>query len=191
MAGKFNIRRHALGATLDPKGLMLRFLFPRLTPAQQRGQPLFDKAVSHARQRHWYVEGGIADSLDGRFTMLATVCAMISVRLEMLPEQGPEQSAALTERFVEAMDAEHRQMGMNDPALGRSVRKMVGSLARRVGEWRVAVSDAARWEDVVRSSVYGTGAPSDTQLAHSSAKLRELWQRLASSSDADIVKGVY
>ncbi len=177
--------------TSTPKGLMLRFLFPRLTPAQRRGQPLFDSAVNHARQRHWYVEGGVIDSLDGRFAMLATICAMLSVRLEAFPEGGQEQSAALIERFVEAMDAEHRQMGINDPTLGKGVRKMVGSLARRVDEWRAAIDGEAGWDEVVRSSVYGSGQPEDDQLAHSSAKLRELWQRLAASDDAEVAEGKY
>ncbi len=170
---------------------MLRFLFPRLTPAQRRGQPLFDSAVHHARQRHWYIEGGVPDTLDGRFAMLATVCAMVSVRLEALADSGQEPSAALIERFAEAMDAEHRQMGINDPTLGRSVRKMVGSLARRVGEWRAASEDDRRWDEVVGSSVYGSDRPGDDQLAHSSARLRELWARLGASDDAELVEGKY
>lgn len=170
---------------------MLRFLFPRLTPAQRRGQPLFDSVVNHARQPHWYVEGGVPDTLDGRFAMLATVCALVSVRLDALAQGGPEQSAALVERFVEAMDAEHRQMGINDPTLGKGVRKMVGSLARRVDEWRGAIDDERRWDEVVRSSVYGGDEPGDAQLAYSSARLRALWQQLSTSVDAAVVEGKF
>ena len=168
---------------------MLRFLFPRLTPAERRGQPLFDSAVAEARARHWYVEGGVPDTLYGRFAMLATVCAMITVRLDALDEGGPEQSAALTERFVEAMDAEHRQMGINDPTLGKRVRKMVGSLSRRVSLWRSAVAGDQSWDSAVRSSVYG-GEPNDgAQAEWSATKLRELWERMHSASDRDAIEG--
>lgn len=170
---------------------MLRFLFPRLTPVQRRGQPLFKSAVAEARQRHWYVEGGVPDTVDGRFAMLATVCALISVRLESLAGGGAEQSAALTERFVEAMDAEHRQMGINDPTLGKRVRKMVGSLGRRVGEWRAVTGGEAGWEAVVRSSVYGDGPATDAQLGHSTNRLQQLWQRLQSSPDTDVLEGKF
>ena len=69
----------------------------------------------------------------------------VTVRLER-GGCGREQSAALTERFVEAMDAEHRQMGISDPTLGKQVRRMVAALARRVGEWRVAVAGEGEWE---------------------------------------------
>ena len=185
------MRQRGRGATLTHEGPMLRFLFPRLTARQRRGQPLFDSAVAEARRRHWYIEGGVADTIDGRFAMLATACALLTVRLEQLADGAAEQSAALTERFVEAMDAEHRQMGINDPALGKKVRKMVASLARRVGEWRAATAGEAQWEAVVRSSVYGSAAASADQVAHSSARLAELWQRLRSSSDADVVEGRY
>ena len=48
-------------------------------------------------------------------------------------------SVALTERFIEVMEAEHREMGLGDPKLGRTVRKLVGSLARRIELWRAAL----------------------------------------------------
>jgi hypothetical protein len=89
------------------------------------------------------------------------------------------------------MDAEHRQMGINDPALGQQVRRMVARLARRVGEWREATWDGGRWDEAVRSSVYGAAAPGEAQLAHSSARLGALWQRLRSSADAEVVEGKY
>ena len=41
-------------------------------------------------------------------------------------------SPALTERFIEAMDAEHRQLGLNDPTLGKRVRSLVASIAAAV-----------------------------------------------------------
>ena len=170
---------------------MLRFLFPRLTAPQRRGQPLFDSAVGEARQRHWYIEGGVPDTLDGRFAMLTTVCALLIVRLEMLAERSEAQSAALAERFVEAMDAEHRQLGINDPTLGKRVRKMVGSLARRVGEWRAATLDEEQWDAIVRSSVYGVEPATADQIGHSSARLRDLWRRLRASPDADMLEGKY
>ena len=164
---------------------MLGFLFPRLTARPSRGQPLFDAAVREARRSDWYVEGGVPDTLDGRFTMLATVCALMTVRIE----GSAEQSAALTERFIEAMDAEHRQMGINDPALGKQVRRMVAALARRVGEWRGAVAGEGEWDDAVRSSVYGSAPATAAQLAHCSHRLRALWQRLEARTDADIAEG--
>lgn len=170
---------------------MLGFLFRGLTDRPKRGQQLFDTAVAEARCRHWYVEGGVPDTLDGRFAMLATICALATVRLENGSEAAALQSPALTERFVEAMDAEHRQMGISDPAIGKTVRKMVGSLARRVGEWRSATAGETDWSAATASSVYPSADVAAGQLEHSSAHLRRVWERLCEATDQDLVEGKF
>lgn len=170
---------------------MLRFLFGRLTSEPRRGQALFETVVAEARLPHWYVEGEVADSIDGRFAMLATVCALVIVALEDRSDDGASASAALTERFIEAMDAEHRQLGLNDPGLGRRVRKLVGSLERRVDEWRTAVEGGSDWDETVVSSVYRGESPRDPALGHVSGALRTLWARLEDSSEPDLVKGAF
>ena len=57
-------------------------------------------------------------------------------------------SVALTERFIEVMEAEHRELGLGDPTLGKTVRKLVGSLARRTELWRVDDRDRRRMAQV-------------------------------------------
>ncbi len=111
---------------------MLSFLFPRLTPQAIRGGALFGALVREARRPQWYIEGQMPDTIDGRFAVLATIVALATVRLERGGAGAQAAAVALAERFVEAMDAEHRQLGIGDPALGKKVRKLVGALGRRV-----------------------------------------------------------
>jgi len=168
---------------------MIRFLFGRLTGEPRRGQALFDFAVSEARQPHWYREGEVPDTIDGRFAMLATISAILIVRLEAESVAGEAASAALTERFIEAMDAEHRELGLNDPGLGRRVRTLVGSLERRVDEWRAATENELDWGEAVVSSIYRGEAPRDDALRHSVRSLHGLWDRLAALPEAQLVSG--
>ena len=170
---------------------MIRFLFPRLTERADaaRGRALFDLCVSEARQPHWFTRGRIADSLDGRFAVLATVVALVIVRLERGSADGMAASVGLTERFVEAMDAEHRQLGLGDPALGKKVRKLVGALERRVGLWREAIDDGVPSNGAVESSLYPAGGGESHGVAHSAEALRGLWSRLAAASDEELVRG--
>ena len=150
---------------------MLRFLFPRLTPAPERGEALFAAITAKAREPHWYVEGQVPDTIDGRFRVLATLAALTVVRLEQGDEAGESASVALTERFIEVMESEHRELGLGDPALGRKVRKLVGSLARRVDRWRSVGDDSGRWDAATRDSLYPDDAGADA-LGHSVAALR-------------------
>jgi cytochrome b pre-mRNA-processing protein 3 len=166
---------------------MLRLLFPRLTADPARGADLFRWVAGRARQPHWYVEGGVPDTIDGRFAMLATISALVSVRLEH-DVDGAEPSVALTERFIEAMEAEHREMGLGDPKLGRTVRKLVGSLAGRVDLWR-AIVDRGNWAEGARASLFGGGEPSPGAVTHAAANLRELWVRLKSAPLEEVAAG--
>ena len=167
---------------------MLRFLFPRLTQTPDRGRELFDSLVARARQPHWYVEGEVPDTLDGRFAVLATVLAMATVRLERGGEEAGAASVGLAERFVEAMDVEHREMGIGDPSLGKHVRKLMTSLARRVELWRGVAEGEKSWAEAVRSSVYrGEIAPAAAE--HSEQSLRSLWEALESTPDEALATG--
>ena len=167
---------------------MLRFLFPRLTPAPERGQALFAAITTEAREPHWYVEGQVPDTLDGRFRVLTTVAALAVVRLEQSGAEGEAASVALTERFIQVMEAEHREIGLGDPKLGRTVRNLVGSLARRVGLWRDCVENRAQWDGAAKDSVY-VGEVSPEALDHTGKALRTLWRRLEEADLAAIIEG--
>ena len=169
---------------------MLKFLFPRLTPAPRRGAALLEAVSDRAREPHWSVEGEVPDSLDGRFRVLATLAALVLVRLEEEGEAGDTVSVALTERFVEVMETEHRELGVGDPTLGRTVRKLVGSLGRRVDLWRAAARVQMDWTEAARQSAYADDAePASESLDHTGASLREFSTKLASADLQALAEG--
>lgn len=168
---------------------MLRKLFARLTPEAQPGAPLFKAATVEARRKHWYREGAVEDNIDGRFAMLATILALITVRLEQGGAEARAHSGWVAERFVETMDAEHRQMGISDPTLGKTVRRLVSALGNRSDIWREAVAGTADWRDATARSIYRGTPPDDSALAHSAARLRDFWAALLGSADSALIGG--
>jgi len=166
---------------------MLGFLFRGLTAEPAVGAALFEALTAEARRAHWYVEGAVPDTLDGRFLMLATVTALALARLEREEEdEGGRTAVALTERFVEVMESEHRELGLGDPALGRTVRKLVGMLAKRTELWRS--TGVENWTETTRKSLY-KGEVVPEALEHSAAALRELWTRLDATPGTDLEQG--
>jgi cytochrome b pre-mRNA-processing protein 3 len=111
------------------------------------------------------------------------------VRLESGSGSGDEASAALTERFIESMDSEHRELGLNDPGLGRRVRKLVGALERRVDAWRDAIHGETGWDNTVISSLYRGEPPKDEALGHCSTALTTLWKRLSETAEQALAEG--
>ncbi|MEO7365617.1 MAG: ubiquinol-cytochrome C chaperone family protein [Sphingomicrobium sp.] len=166
---------------------MLSFLFPRLTRERSRGAALFEALVRVARQPHWFVEGQLPDTIDGRFAVLATIVAIATVRLE----RGGNGAVALTERFVEAMDAEHRQLGIGDPTVGKTVRKLVGGLGRRVALWRPTLHGRDGWDSAVRISLFRDVRPPTEAFEHCETMLRGVWAKLDAASDDALGDGSF
>ena len=160
---------------------MLGFLFRTLTAEPARGASLFDALTAKAREKHWYVESTVPDTIDGRFAVLATLTAIVLTRLEQLGEEGNAAAVALTERFIEVMESEHRELGIGDPTLGRTVRKLVSSLAKRAELWRGAVADEREWNEAARESLYRDGVSADA-LRHSAEALRSFWSKLRAAN---------
>ena len=167
---------------------MLDFLFRRLTAEPNRAHALFAAATREARRPHWYRQGEVPDTIDGRFAVLATIVAMILVRLERGGEDGDALSVALTERFIEVMESEHRELGLGDPTLGRTVRKLVGSVAKRTELWRSAVTSENAWRETTRESLYRRDVPAQA-VEHSAESLRNFWSQLDASDVSSLSGG--
>lgn len=170
---------------------MLRFLFPRLTDNEPRGAALFARVVEEARAPHWFTDLGVPDTLDGRFSVLASVTALTIVRLERGGPEARQASVALTERFVESMDHEHRQLGYGDPTIGKIVRKLTGSLARRVERFRLVVEQAGGWDEATAASLKGVDMSEQDASDRAGQAVRALWQRLDQASDEQLIDGAW
>ena len=168
---------------------MFRGLFARLTGRPGRGQELFDIAVEEARQTHWFLDGGVPDTVSGRFAVLATIVALLTVRLERGGPAGELASVALTERLVEALDTELREMGLGDPTLGKQVRKLVGSVGGRVERWRALVDGEGNWPGEIVRSLDLPSPHEPAALRHCETALRALWQKFTLSGVEELVEG--
>lgn len=111
-----------LGTGTDPK-LALR--------------PLWVRVVELAREPEWFREGGVCDTIDGRFDMITAVLAQVLLRMEQ-DEELVEPSVFLTELFVDDMEGQMRQIGVGDLVVGKKMGKLVGSMGGRLGAFREA-----------------------------------------------------
>jgi len=115
--------------------------------------------------------------------------ALTIVRLEQFGNEGRAASAALTERFVDTLDVELREMGLGDPSLGKQVRKLVGALGSKVERWRAVVDSDGSWSNETRISLLLPDDAAEGTTDHDEAQLRALWTRLEASSLREIAAG--
>jgi cytochrome b pre-mRNA-processing protein 3 len=161
-----------------------------LRPKAPDAGALYDSVVAEARRPAWYREGGVEDTMDGRFAVLASLAALAILRLEEGDENAVRHSVALTESFIADMDAQMREVGFGDPSIGKQVRFMVGALASRVDWWRRARAGELDWSDAVRLSVYRDEPPeSEAAVTFASEALRRFNEGLGGFSDRELMEG--
>jgi cytochrome b pre-mRNA-processing protein 3 len=59
---------------------------------------LYNGVIATARAPHWYEAGGVPDSLDGRFDMVAAVLSLVLLRVEDAAALAHTQNALLALR---------------------------------------------------------------------------------------------
>lgn len=143
--------------------------------------------VATAREPHWYERGGVADSLDGRFDMVAAVLSLVLLRLEALDAKG--ESARLTELFIDDMDAQIRQIGFGDVVVGKQVGHMVGALGGRLAAYRAGLAGEAPLSEALVRNLYRGNAPAPEALAYLEGELRALFGRLSGQDRDALLSG--
>lgn len=152
-------------------------------------RPLYDGIVAAARDPAWYRDGGVPDTLDGRFDMVAAIMALVLLRMEAEGEALRPQSAWLTEIFIEDMDATLRQIGIGDYVVGKHVGRLMGALGGRLTALRVARRPDGDFVEAARRNLYRGDPPSEEALAFAATRLQRLDAGLAAQPANALLSG--
>jgi cytochrome b pre-mRNA-processing protein 3 len=151
--------------------------FDRFRTKCDESATLYAAIVAKAREPHWYLAGGVPDTVDGRFDMIAAVLAMAMLRLEDDPA-GVPAATHLAEAFVDDMDPQLREIGIGDLLVGKHIGRMMGMLGGRLGAYRDGLAAGDLKPALVRN-LYRGEAPDDRALAHVERELLVLGTALA------------
>lgn len=152
---------------------LLRRLFARPeTPKPMHA--LYARIVAKAREPRWYTEGCVEDSIDGRFDMLALMMALALRRLDAEGEPLRASAVELTERFIDDMDAQMRQIGIGDFVVGKHVGKMMGALGGRIDAYGEGLGESGDLEGALVRNLYRGEQPPEAALAYTAAEVRAL-----------------
>ncbi len=168
--------------------LLQKIFGPKEDPAKDGMRPLYAKIVEKARALHWYEEGAVTDSLDGRFEMVTAMLSLVLIRLDSAGDKADE-SVLLTEIFVDDMDGQLREVGIGDMIVGKHLGKMMAAMGGRLGAYREGLEDRSILREAVLRNVFRGEAPDAEALDHVVSSLTAEMQKLSALESAQIAGG--
>ncbi|WP_326524972.1 ubiquinol-cytochrome C chaperone family protein [Sphingomonas sp.] len=162
-------------------------LIDRLFGRKDDAAALYAGIVERARRPHWYEDGDVADTIDGRFDMIAAVLTLTLLRIERDPA-GDRLGVALAERFVDDMDPQLREIGIGDIVVGKHIGRMMSMLGGRLGAYRDGLAAGSIDEALVRN-LYRDAHPGEPALAHVRDALLRFDTALATTPLDALAKG--
>ncbi len=150
--------------------------------------PLYNQIVAKAREPHWYIEGQVPDSIDGRFDMVASILSLVLLRLEDSGDFALDM-ARLTEVFVDDMDGQLREVGIGDMIVGKHIGQIMSAVGGRLGALRSALVDTAELDEAIVRNIYRGVAPEAGALAHTRQALLDVERALGAQLPDMIVEG--
>jgi len=122
---------------LTNRSLLGRLLAPR--PAKLAGRALFERAAAQARTPTLYRDGGVPDTVEGRFECYALHVDLVLHRLKGQGPEAGEVGQALFDKFLDNLDEGLRDMGVGDLSVGKKMRKLGEAIYGRMKGYDAAL----------------------------------------------------
>jgi cytochrome b pre-mRNA-processing protein 3 len=103
---------------------------------KQDTQALYDALVSRAREPVFFAAFGVADSLDGRFDMLAFHAWLVLAELK-----GGVQAQGLIDTIFTGFDEAMREQGVGDIGIGHKLKAMAKAFYGRMSAYDAATNE--------------------------------------------------
>ena len=165
---------------------LLARLFTSRPDPREALRPLWHRTVELSRAPELYRDDGVADTVAGRFDMIAAILALVMLRLER--DELARECVLLTELFVADMDAQLRETGVGDLVVGKHVGRLVAVLGGRLGALREALASdgKALLEAALTRNVTMAGGRDTAALAR---RLRSFADKLEQLAGDEVLAG--
>jgi len=137
---------------------MLRNLFG-LARNDEAARALYEAIVAQARRPEFYLDGGVPDTLDGRFDLLALHVFLVLHRLRVDGPRTAGLAQALFDLMFVDMDRNLREIGVGDMSVGRKVKTMAKALYGRIAAYEPGLTDTGVLNEALGRNLYRGNPP--------------------------------
>lgn len=132
---------------------------------QQEAYELYTSLVSTSRNPAFYSDMQVADTVDGRFDMIALHMFIEIERIKKSARPDAQELVrALSEAFFADMDRSLREMGSTDTGVGKRIKKMSQAFYGRMEAYEKAHGNDAKMKEALAKNVYRGASVSDSAV---------------------------
>jgi cytochrome b pre-mRNA-processing protein 3 len=148
---------------------------------------LYRACVAAARQRIFYAELGVPDSVDGRFDLLLLHVVLVMLRIG---DEALKQS--LFDTMFADMDRSLREMGVGDMSIGKKMKPMLAGFYGRGKVYEKALADSGdeALMAALSRNLYGLAEGPAEHAPRIARYMRACATRLKAQKDADLAAGL-
>jgi cytochrome b pre-mRNA-processing protein 3 len=151
---------------------------------------LYASLVEQARQKEFYENHSVPDSLDGRFDMITLHMFLVLHRLKTEKETTEVFSQKLFDLMFYDMDLSLREMGVGDVGVGKRVKAMLQGFYGRLAAYEEALEQGEKsLENALERNLYGTTEADKASVQYMSNYLIRQIQYLKEQDIAQIMSG--
>lgn len=170
---------------------MILNLWKARNARQAQAEALYRAAVTQTRRPEFYEAGGVTDTFEGRFDLLALHLALVLRRLKGAGAEERAVAQKLLDLFFADMDASLRELGVGDMGVGRRVRRMSEAFYGRLEAYDAGLADegAGPLSRAVARNLYGDETEFRDRAAVMARYMRETAQHLGRMHFDELVPG--
>lgn len=151
---------------------------------------LYELIVAQSRRPEFYRDLGVADTLDGRFDMLALHAMLVMRRLKGEPERSGQVGQDLFDHMFYDMDRSLREIGVGDLSVGKRVKQMGSAFLGRIAAYEDGLSSQdGALEDALLRNVYRDEAPEGDRLSRLARYMRAADAKLLATPLEPVLAG--
>lgn len=133
----------------------------RKSPQDSAAAALYRNIVVRAREPVFFLEWGVADTLDGRFDLLALHAFLAFESLRGRGDAAAALGSELADKIFTGFDEALRELGVSDFGMGRRIRNMADAFYGRIQTYGEAKSAAELAAAIQRNLYRGANGRED------------------------------
>ena len=154
-------------------------------------QRLYAALTAQARRPGFFLTGGVPDSIDGRFEMVALHAFLLFRRLKGHGEKAGAVAQSVYDVMFGDFDASVREMGAQDLGVGRRIKFMTEAMNGRFQAYESGLAKGgAELELALKRNLFGTTEPVDECLKRMADYLKRADADLAAQPIDLLMRGV-